>query len=48
MGPVSVPEIEKWEMIRIIHEEHEFSDRFIAHMLKRNVRIEEDLVDQLF
>jgi hypothetical protein len=29
-------------------EEHEFSDRFVAHMLKRNVRIEEDLVDQLF
>ena len=29
-------------------EEHEFSDRFVAHTLKRNVRIEEDLVDQLF
>src|ERR1700685_1306314 len=35
-------------MIRVIHEEHEFSDRFVAHMLKRNVRVEEDLVDQLF
>ena len=41
-------QIEKQEMIRVIHEEHEFSDRFVAHMLKRNVRIEEDLVDQLF
>ena len=35
-------------MIRVIHEEPEFSDRFVAHMLKRNVRVEEDLVDQLF
>jgi CRP/FNR family transcriptional regulator, cyclic AMP receptor protein len=48
MGAVSVLEIEKQEMIRVIHDEHEFSDRFVAHMLKRNVRIEEDLVDQLF
>jgi CRP/FNR family cyclic AMP-dependent transcriptional regulator len=48
MGPVSVLEIEKREMIRVIHEEHAFSDRFVAHMLKRNVRVEEDLVDQLF
>ena len=48
MGPVSVLEIEKKEMIRVIHEEHEFSDLFVAHMLKRNVRVEEDLVDQLF
>jgi CRP/FNR family transcriptional regulator, cyclic AMP receptor protein len=46
--PATVLEIEKKEMIRVIHEEHEFSDRFVAHMLKRNVRIEEDLVDQLF
>lgn len=48
MGPVCVLEIEKREMIRVLHEEHEFSDRFVAHMLKRNVRVEEDLVDQLF
>ena len=48
MGPVWVLEIEKAEMIRVIHDEHAFSDRFVAHMLKRNVRIEEDLVDQLF
>ncbi len=48
MGPVSVLEIQKQEMTRVIHEEHEFADRFVAHMLKRNVRIEEDLVDQLF
>ena len=35
-------------MLRILHEEHEFSDRFVAHMLRRNVRVEEDLADQLF
>ena len=40
--------IPKREMIRMLHEQPEFSDRFIAHMLARNIRIEEDLVDQLF
>ena len=40
--------IEKKELIRVLHEEHEFSDRFIAHMLARNIRVEEDLIDQLF
>jgi CRP-like cAMP-binding protein len=40
--------IEKNEMMRVLHSEHEFSDRFIAYMLARNLRIEEDLVDQLF
>jgi CRP-like cAMP-binding protein len=40
--------IEKSEMIRVLHSEHEFSDRFISFMLARNIRIEEDLVDQLF
>jgi CRP-like cAMP-binding protein len=35
-------------MIRLLHEEHAFSDRFIAHMLARNMRVEADLVDQLF
>ena len=39
--------IEKSEMVRL-HSEHEFSDRFISFMLVRNIRIEEDLVDQLF
>lgn len=46
--PASVLEIHKKEMTRILHEEHAFADRFISHMLKRNVRIQEDLVDQLF
>jgi CRP-like cAMP-binding protein len=40
--------IEKDAMIRLLHEEHAFSDRFIEYMLARNVRIEADLVDQLF
>jgi CRP/FNR family cyclic AMP-dependent transcriptional regulator len=48
MAPTAVLKIEKKEMIRVIHNEPEFSDRFVAHMLKRNVRVEEDLVDQLF
>jgi CRP/FNR family cyclic AMP-dependent transcriptional regulator len=44
----TVMSIEKKEMSRVLHAEHEFSDRFIAHMLSRNIRVEEDLVDQLF
>ena len=44
----TVRRIPKREMIRLLHEHWEFSDRFIAHMLARNIRIEEDLVDQLF
>jgi CRP/FNR family cyclic AMP-dependent transcriptional regulator len=40
--------IEKNEVLRVLREEHEFSDRFIAHMLSRNLRVEEDLIDQLF
>jgi CRP/FNR family transcriptional regulator, cyclic AMP receptor protein len=48
MSPSSLLSLEKKEIIRILHSEHAFADRFILHMLKRNVRIEEDLVDQLF
>jgi CRP/FNR family transcriptional regulator, cyclic AMP receptor protein len=44
----SVLVIGKQEMIRVLHDEHEFSDRFVAYMLQRNVRVEEDLTDQLF
>jgi CRP/FNR family cyclic AMP-dependent transcriptional regulator len=40
--------IPKRDMVRMLHEHSTFSDRFIAHMLARNIRIEEDLVDQLF
>jgi CRP/FNR family cyclic AMP-dependent transcriptional regulator len=46
--PTTVMRIQKREMIRTLHDQPQFSDRFIAHMLVRNIRIEEDLVDQLF
>jgi CRP/FNR family cyclic AMP-dependent transcriptional regulator len=46
--PSTVLVIEKNEMFRVLHEQHSLSDRFIAFMLARNIRIEEDLVDQLF
>ena len=48
IAPTTVLVIEKDEMIRVLHEEHDFSDRFIAYMLGRNIRVEEDLIDQLF
>ena len=40
--------VPKRQMIRMLHKQHAFSDRFITHMLARNIRLEEDLVDQLF
>jgi CRP/FNR family cyclic AMP-dependent transcriptional regulator len=40
--------IEKATMARLLHEQHEFSDRFIRYMLVRNIRVEADLVDHLF
>jgi CRP/FNR family cyclic AMP-dependent transcriptional regulator len=46
--PITALVIDKNEMIRVLHAEHAFSDRFISYMLSRNIRIEEDLVDQLF
>jgi CRP-like cAMP-binding protein len=46
--PTTLLVIEKKEMIRVLHSEHAFSDRFVAYMLTRNIRIEQDLVDQLF
>jgi CRP-like cAMP-binding protein len=46
--PMTGLAIEKDEMIRVLHREHALSDRFISYMLLRNIRTEEDLVDQLF
>ena len=40
--------VEKQQMSRLLHEQHELSDRFLAYMLTRNIRVEADLVDQLF
>ena len=46
--PTTITVIEKHEMIRMLHEQHTFADQFITYMLTRNIRAEEDLVDQLF
>jgi CRP/FNR family cyclic AMP-dependent transcriptional regulator len=48
IAPTTLLVIEKQEMIRVLHAEHAFSDRFVTYMLSRNIRIEQDLVDQLF
>ena len=40
--------VAKQKMVRLLHKQHAMSDRFITHMLSRNIRIEEDLIDQLF
>jgi CRP-like cAMP-binding protein len=46
--PTVALRIQKRDVVRTLHERPEFSDRFISHMLVRNIRIEEDLIDQLF
>jgi CRP/FNR family cyclic AMP-dependent transcriptional regulator len=46
--PTVLLRIQKHDMLRALHEHPEFSGRFITHVLTRNIRIEEDLVDQLF
>ena len=46
--PSAILRVEKAQMVRLLQRQHEMSDRFIAHMLTRNIRIEEDLIDQLF
>ena len=44
----TVLRVGRLQMVKLLHKQHELSDRFIAHMLARNIRIEEDLIDQLF
>jgi CRP/FNR family transcriptional regulator, cyclic AMP receptor protein len=46
--PSAILHLSKASMVQLLHQQHEMSDRFISHMLTRNIRIEEDLVDQLF
>ncbi len=46
--PSKVLVIEKKQMVKVLRKQHALSDRFIAHMLSRNVRAEQDLIDQLF
>jgi len=48
MTDCAVLRIEKKAMMEALHREHEFSDLFVAYLLARNIRYEEDLVDQLF
>jgi CRP/FNR family cyclic AMP-dependent transcriptional regulator len=47
-GPASVVRVAKKTMVEMLHQEPEFAEMFTAYLLSRNVRIEEDLVDQLF
>ncbi len=46
--PTTVLIIDKNELLRVLHAEHELSDYFITYMLSHNIRVEEDLIDQLF
>jgi CRP-like cAMP-binding protein len=46
--PSDILFVAKRTMVRLLHRQHAMSDRFITHMLGRNIRIEADLVDQLF
>jgi CRP/FNR family cyclic AMP-dependent transcriptional regulator len=48
MSRCSMMKLEKSEMMRVLHQEPSFSELFVAHLLSRNIKIEEDLVDQLF
>jgi len=46
--PTTILIIDKNELLRVLHAEHELSDYFITYMLSHNIRVEEDLIDQLF
>src|ERR1039458_4134454 len=48
MTDCTVMRIDKKSMNEVLHREHAFSDMFVAYLLTRNIRYEEDLVDQLF
>ena len=48
LTPSTVLVIDKKEMLNVLHEQHELSDLFINFVLTRNIRVEEDLIDQLF
>jgi CRP/FNR family cyclic AMP-dependent transcriptional regulator len=48
MSDCSVMRVEKTSMMEVLHREHAFSEMFMAYLLTRNLRYEEDLVDQLF
>jgi len=48
LTPSSLLRIERTEMVRVLHQEQLFSEVFVAYLLARNARVQEDLVDQLF
>jgi CRP/FNR family transcriptional regulator, cyclic AMP receptor protein len=48
MAPCTILDVDKADMVRHLHAKPAFADRFLTHMLTRNIRIEEDLIDQLF
>ena len=48
IAPLNATSIDKKEMMRVLHDEQEFAEKFIHYMLERNVKVEADLVDQLF
>src|SRR5437867_2780125 len=48
MADCTLARIEKPLMARMLHEQHDVSELFVTHLLSRNIRYEEDLVDQLF
>jgi CRP-like cAMP-binding protein len=48
MTDCEIMRLEKSAMIRVLHDEPKFSEMFVAHLLARTIRVEEDLVDQLF
>jgi CRP-like cAMP-binding protein len=48
MAPTTIISVEKRDMVGHLNARPRFADRFLSHMLTRNIRIEEDLIDQLF
>ena len=48
IAPSTILAVEKARVIRLLHEQHAVSDRFISDMLARNIRMEKDLIDQFF
>ena len=48
MSQCSVMKVQKAEIVRVLHEEPSFSELFVAHLLSRSIRVEEDLIDHLF
>ena len=48
LGDCTLYKVDKALMMRMLHEHHDISELFVTHLLSRNIRYEEDLVDQLF